>query len=114
MKLTRSILFSALLFFTFGFKGATKIEIPGAFGVSKSDAANLELRLNPDKTFTYAFISGQGKKVTISGNWELKNEAILLKDYTSEIPFHTKWKMEEDGMAIRSKRGLNFYRLVRL
>src|SRR5688572_14723753 len=108
MKLLKAIILTIVLFSFSGFKIIGDSEITGVFGISKIDAPNLELRLNPDKTFTYIFLSGKGTKENVSGNWELKNNTIILNNYTSAVPFHTKWKMEEDGRAIRSRRGLNF------
>lgn len=114
MNLVKTIAFSAILFFAFGFKGATKPDFIGTYGISKNDPAKLELRINANNTFYYTDLLDPAKKVEVSGNWEAKDNIIILKNYSSEFPYASKWKIEKTGRAIKCIKGTAVYRLARL
>ena len=114
MKVLKPIILATFLIFSFGFKVDREAKYAGVFGVSKNDPSQIELRINPDKTFSFQNFCNPKKKIKTQGNWELKNNTIILTNFTSEHAFHTKWKLEADGKAIKSRKGLNFWRLARL
>jgi hypothetical protein len=106
--------FSVILLLTlFSFTQITELDFVGTYGVSENDPARIELRLNKDKTFTYKDLSNSDKQIDVKGNWEAKNNEILLKNYDSEFSFHTKWKISEEGMVAKSRKGMTFYTLVK-
>jgi hypothetical protein len=96
-----------------------KIIKPGIYGVcdcenSEANAEKVELSINKDFTFQYYDNSNPSAVIDVKGNWEMKDNSILLKDYTSGISIHNKWECDADGKCIRSRKGLEFIRLVNI
>ena len=114
MKLIKAIILSAFLFTAFAFKNAPGAEIYGTYGVSKNDPAKIELKIKEDKTFSYRYFSDSNEIIEAQGEWEMKNGNIILKNYPAGLSFHTKWKITDNGTVAKSRKGLNFYRLVKL
>lgn len=102
-----------ILLTLFSFTGITELDFVGTYGVSENDPARIELTLNKDKTFTYKDLSNPAKPIDVKGNWSVKNNEILLKNYDSEFSFHTKWKIMKDGMVAKSRKGMTFYTLIK-
>ncbi len=102
-----------MLLTLFSFTRISELDFVGIYGVSENDPSRIELRLNLDKTFTYQDFSDPVKQITVKGNWEVKNKKIFLKDYDSEFSFHSMWKIMKDGMVAKSRKGMNFYTLVK-
>jgi hypothetical protein len=113
MKLIKTILFSAILITTFAFKNAPESEIFGTYGVSKSDPAKIGLTIKEDKTFSYRDYSVMNKIIEVQGTWELKNNKIILQGHTSKFPYGSKWRIEKEGKAVRTRKGLEFIRLAK-
>jgi len=112
MKKLIKIPFIIIILLTlFSFTQITDLDLIGTYGVSENDPARIELTLNKDKTFTYKDLSNAAKQIDVKGNWEVKNNKILLKDYDSEFSFHTKWKISKDGMVAKSRKQMTFYTL---
>jgi uncharacterized protein (DUF2147 family) len=88
--------------------------IVGTYGVTENNPNKIELKLNADKTFTYKDFSNMEKQIDVTGNWELKNNTVLLKDYQSDFSFHNKWKIKNDGQIATARKGLTFYTLMKL
>ena len=114
MKLIRTIILSAFLFTAFTFKNASGSEILGTYGISKKDPAKIGLTIKEDKTFTYRYYSDLNQVTEAQGEWEIKNDKVILKNYPSNLSFHTKWKITDNGTVAKSRKGLNFYRFVKL
>jgi hypothetical protein len=110
-KLIKTPFIVILLLTLFSFTRITELDFVGTYGASENDPARIELRLNKDKTFTYKDLSNPDKQIDVKGNWEAKNNEILLKNYDLEFSFHTKWKISEDGMIAKSRKGMTFYTL---
>ena len=89
-------------------------DLSGIYGVSSDDPSNIRLQLNDDHTFSYTDYSDPGHKINVSGNWEMKKDKIFLKSSGTENDFHNKWKLTDDGMKIKSRKGLAFYSLCKL
>lgn len=89
-------------------------KIVGTYGVSENNPNKIELILNVDKTFSYKDFSNPKKMIDVTGNWEMKNNTVLLKDYESKFSFHNKWKITNDGAVAKARKGLTFYALGKL
>ncbi len=114
MKFIKALVLSAFLFTSFAFKNAPGSEIYGTYGISKNDKAKVGLTIKEDKTFSYRYYSGMNKLTEAQGKWEMKNGKVILTDFPSDLSFHTKWKITDNGMVAKSRKGLNFYRFVKL
>jgi len=110
-KLIQTTGIAALLLSIFSFTNEAELPFVGIYGVSESDPAQIELTLNADHTFTYQDFSNPVKKIDVHGNWEVRNNRIVLKDYLYEFPFHSKWKITKNGMMAKSRKGLTYYSL---
>ncbi len=88
----------------------------GTYGVcpcepSDANSSEIALTLNDDHTFRYSDQSNPKKKINLSGNWELTNNTILLKNYTTSFAIHDKWTIDKNEKCIKSRVGLNYCRL---
>jgi hypothetical protein len=111
IKLT-CILFTA--FTLFSFTSFPDNQFVGKYGVSKASPTTLELVLNEDYTFAYKDYSNAKKPIDVKGNWEVKNNHVVLTNYNSDNSFHTKWKIKGECMIAKSRKGLCFYSLGRI
>lgn len=100
-----------LIISTFGFKATNSTELTGTYGVSDTDPSQIELVLNEDHSYTYQDFSNSAKKIEVSGEWELKNKNTILLKSDSELSFHNKWKIVDEGKTAKSRNGLCFYTL---
>jgi hypothetical protein len=50
----------------------------------------------------------------VTGIWSLKKNGTVVLVSDSELAFHDKWKISEDGMTATSRNGLSFYALKRM
>lgn len=87
----------------------------GRFGICKcgenSYVPTISFMLNEDYTFHYVDFSNSKKPIDIKGNWKLKDNTILLENYTPTSSISNKWKLEENQKCIKSRSGLAFIRL---
>ena len=113
-KLIKTLSFTAFLFVFMSFTKAPNADFIGTYGVSDSNPNKIELTLNADQTFSYKDFSNAEKQIDVQGNWELKNNVVTLKNYTSDFSFHHKWKIKMDGKVAKSRKGMTFYTLVKL
>lgn len=114
MNLIRSFIFLALLSPVFSFASEPKPDFIGTYGISKNYPVKFELKINADKTFTYQDHADPNNKIEAQGTWELKNNKIILQGQTSTFPYRSKWQIEKDGKAVRTRKGLEFIRLAKL
>ena|SRR6478672_10997762 len=114
MKVLKAIILSAVLFSSVAFKNASQPDFIGTYGISKNYPVKFELKINADKTFTYQDYSDPNKKIDARGIWELKDNKIILQDQSATFPYRSKWKIEKDGKAVRTRKGLEFIRLAKL
>jgi uncharacterized protein (DUF2147 family) len=105
---------AAFIFVLMSFTNVEDSSFIGTYGVPESDPNVIELTLNADNTFTYKDFSNPDKKIDVRGNWEAKNEVVVLKNYTSDFSFHHKWKIKMDGKVAKSRKGMTFYTLRKL
>lgn len=85
----------------------------GSFGVCSDDPSNIVLSINGDQTFSYSDHS-MSPAIDVTGTWSLKKNGTVVLVSDSELAFHDKWKISEDGMTATSRYGLSFYTLKRM
>lgn len=113
-KLLIGILVLAALF---SFKTKQKLDIKavaGTYGVCSYQSEGkslLSLILKEDQTFHYIDKTNPNKPIDVTGNYELNNNQIVLKNYKTTYKFHTKWKIDGNTKCIKARKGLTFYRL---
>ncbi len=73
----------------------------------------VSLDVHADNTFTYIDNSNSANKIAVNGTWKLVNNSIVLDEYESTKKIHSKWNVDKTGIAIKSRKGLAFYRLVK-
>ena len=95
------------------FSDKQEVNVIGTYGVSDNDPTQIELILNVDSNFSYQDFSNSSKPINVRGNWELQNGQVILKDYNSELSFHSKWKISKDGKMIKSRKRMTFYTLAK-
>ena len=108
--------FLLLLFFIgigFSFTSNSAVDYAGTYGVSDSDISQIKLQLNSDMTFSYQDLSESENEIRISGSWTVDKNQVELHSSDSSTYFHTKWKVEKDGSAVKSQKGICFYRLLK-
>jgi hypothetical protein len=88
-------------------------EAAGTYGVCSYNADYLSLQLRPDGTFQYIDGTVPSKKISVSGTWQQSGSVVVLRDYASQKPIFSKWKLDGD-QCIRSRRGLEWRRLCRV
>jgi uncharacterized protein (DUF2147 family) len=104
----------AFVFVLMSFTNTPNSSIIGTYGVSENNPNVIELTLNADHTFAYKDFSNAKKPIDVNGNWEAKNDVILLKNYTTNFSFHNKWKIKMNGKVAKSRKGMTFYTLMKL
>lgn len=111
MKLIKSLglLFVGVLIFAFS--AIEPADVAGKYGDSTTES-KVELNLLKDGSFTYVDKSNSEKEIAVKGNWELNKNTISLTGFEATKDIHTSWKLEKDGTAIKSKKGLTYYRLA--
>lgn len=111
MKLILKTLLIVAAIATLSFTKAPDSYLTGTYGVSKNNPSKIELTLNEDHTFTYQDFSNSAKPIDVKGTWEAKGEFVFLKSSDLKGSFHHKWKISEDGVVARSRKGMTFYTL---
>ena len=106
-----------LSFVAMSFKGNRSPEninlIKGTYGVNNSNNS-LRLVINDDNTFHYINSTNPKTPIDVKGKWELRGNAVYLKNYRSEFRINTKWKVGKDCPCLRSVKGIEFTRLCLL
>lgn len=117
MKSIKLVMYVFILITMLSFKNKEKLTIKvvaGTYGVcsyeSKSESI-LKLVLNQDQTFHFIDKTNAKKPIDVTGSWNLQNNTIQLKGYTCNYSIHHKWKIDNNQLCIKSRKGLNFYRL---
>lgn len=110
----KTLLFLGLILSLSSFTESGTSNFVGTYGVSENNPAGIELVLNEDNTFTYKDFSNKAKPIDVGGKWELKNNKILLKNTSTNISFHNKWRITKDGKFAKSRKGLAYYSLLKL
>lgn len=103
------VFLSLTVVFGVGFSHAPGLEV--TYGVSAYDPSAITLTLHEDFTFEYQDLSDREAEVRVQGSYTLKKNQVLLEATDKEISFHKTWKISEDGVVARSRKGLTFYTL---
>ncbi len=80
------------------------------FGIDKQDRKHL-LVLHDDMTFSYENTLG-GEAISASGKYSRKGKVIKLIPQTENAGMISRWKLNKEGDAVTSRKGLTFYRLA--
>jgi len=105
-KLIISLMFLVILT-SFKDRNDPKLNINfGTYGDS-----NIGLTLNENHTFHYTDLSNPNNKIDVKGTWEIKKDYIILNNEGAQVRFHKNWKLDNNNLCIKSRIGLNFYRL---
>lgn len=110
-KILQTSFFAVMLLSLVSFTAEPAQPFLGTYGVSQDDPSAIQLTLNADATFTFQDFSNPDRPIDVSGNWEVKNNHILLSGSDSSPSFHSKWKIVKDGMVAKSRKGITFYSL---
>lgn len=93
------------------FTKGEKESMKATYGVSESDPAQIELKLNEDMSFSYQDLSVPSNSIEVKGNYELRKNKVLLLANDGQTDFHRKWKISKDHKVARSRKGMSFYTL---
>lgn len=87
----------------------------GTYGVCSCNSAELNFRIEltflEDNTFSYFDNSDPKRIIDITGNWTIDKNTVLLKDFKSDFPIHDKWLVDDNGLCLKSRKGLEFERI---
>ena len=89
----------------------------GTFGVCDCDedtSMKFNLTISDDFTFHYYKNDDPDNMIDVKGKWEMKDNTIVLKEYTSSKPIHDKWTVDKNGVCLKSKKGLEWSRLCQV
>lgn len=115
--MTKTIkLFTALMMILVLTSFTDKDAVPfvGTYGVGDSDPSQIKLVINSDHSFYYQDFSVYDKKVRVNGNWTLEGKKVVLNALGSAKKFHHLWTFEKNGLVAKSRKGLTFYRLMKI
>ena len=98
-----------LLAISFAFHTVNDGSLEATFGVSEADPSNIELTLKKDYTFSYQDFSNPIEKINVDGTYVTVNNKIHLNAANSEVKFHDKWRIKDNGNTVVSRKGLTFY-----
>jgi hypothetical protein len=117
MKSIKLVMYVFVLMTVLSFKNKAQLTIKavaGTYGVCSYQSegkAMLSLVLNEDQTFHFIDKTNAKKPIDVKGSWDLQNNTIQLKGYTSENKIHHQWKIDANQKCIKARKGLTFYRL---
>ena len=89
----------------------------GTYGVCDCDedtSMKFNLTISDDFTFHYYKNDDPDNMIDVKGKWEMKDNTIVLKEYTSSKPIHDKWTIDKNGVCLKSKKGLEWSRLCQV
>lgn len=109
-----TLIYACSLFVLSAFTEPAQPHFVGSYGVCATDPAQIKLCIKADQTYTYQDLSVPGKAVKVSGRWTMRGKKIHLEDSTSQYGFHSVWSFDEAGKVARSRKGLLYYRLVKV
>ena len=101
-----------LLTFTSTSHASVSADAPSKLVKGTYGSSMVNLTINEDHTFSYSDLSDKSNQLNVTGPWKLKNGKIVLTS-SSDVKFHSKWKVQSDSQSIKSRKGLAFYRLCK-
>ncbi len=110
MNLLKTTIASLVLLTAIAFSYShTKIE-NAEFGVcANAENSLVNLKLLNDGTFCY-----KDQSKSTNGTWQQTGNKVILEPCNEIKDFRNVWKLEKDNLAIKSRLGMSFYRLVNL
>ena len=107
----KPVLSVLLITVCFAFSNLDNDGLIATYGVSSNDPSQIRLELREDFTFTYKDFSRVDSKIEVQGTYSLYKSRVLLNASDEGIKFHDEWKITDDGMTAKSRKGLCFYSL---
>ncbi len=88
----------------------------GSYGVCSCKGEDMtsktmKLVLKEDQSFQFIDNTVSDKKLNISGTYLLKGNKIIMKDQATKKSVRAKWKIDNNELCLKSRKGLNFTRL---
>jgi hypothetical protein len=114
-KINLVLIATCVLFFLFSFtqKSTSQSNFIGVYGISDSDNSQVKLTIYENGTYAYIDLSNPNTPINTTGKWFKKNHGIELEN-NSNLKFHDKWKFSADGKIATSRKGMLFYRLIKV
>jgi hypothetical protein len=109
MKLISKLSMLVVMMAMFSFSFIELSDIAGKYGDKASTKMEMTLLENGD--FTYTDNSNAESPLVVKGKWQLDKMTITLSDYGSaDIP--NQWRFDEKSNALKSRKGMTFYRIA--
>lgn len=89
------------------------VKNPASGTYGSADKSGMSLVLNDNETFLFTNYSDKENPIQIKGSWHSNDNEILLVTFEKQKEIATKWELEKDGSAIRSRKNLCWYRLCK-
>ena len=112
MKLLSAL--TILFFLSTAFRNDPKSGIEVTYGVCNAENPSVLLQLHEDLSFEYIDLSSGDKPIKVFGHYKWVKNSIQLETTDTTISFHHKWKLSEEGKVAKSRKGLSYYRLVKV
>ena len=96
----------------FSFKVDSTVNVVGVYGCSCTPKV-VELTINQDSSFQYMDHSNTEKPIDAKGTWTIKKGHLLLNGSDESVKFHNNWKLDDTCNAIKARKGMTFYRLMK-
>ena len=91
--------------------------VVGTYGIcdcDDSDYTKFNLTIHDDNTFHYYRNDDPAHATDVKGQWEMKGNTIVLKDYVSDNPIHDKWTFDQNEACLKSRKGFEWTRLCQV
>ena len=82
---------------------------PGIYGGNGYTAP--QITLQKDGTFLYKDLTNPKKEIETKGNYEVKENKLILSAYTSTNKIQNEWKIVNKGQCLKAKKNFAFYTL---
>lgn len=109
MKLIKNLSFVIVLMTIFSFTVIETSDVIGKYG--DKEAVKMELNLLEKGVFIFSDNSDEASPKAYRGDWSLEKNVITLSNYGDEAIPNT-WKYDEKEGALKSRKGMTFYRLA--
>lgn len=112
MKYLKYVSALLVILVIFSFKVDTTVDVVGVYGCSCTPIV-IELTIHSDSSFQYKDHSNTDKPIDVKGTWSLKKGHLVLTGSDESVKFHNNWKLDDTCNAIKARKGMTFYRLIK-
>lgn len=113
MPVKKSILVVGLFLLFASFHLQESEDFVGTYGNEPHQNKGFSITLNEDHSFVYRDYSFSESPVLCEGTWVVQNGKAFLQELTTQKGMVNTWKLENDGAAIKARKGLCWYRLCK-